>query len=78
VCTAGAGAAVLHVQGQAREGRRRRGGGGVGADYEASPLEALKPHLKASIDRGVTYVQQQQKGMVADVRVWWLLDLIEI
>ncbi|TVU37751.1 hypothetical protein EJB05_11084, partial [Eragrostis curvula] len=28
-------------------------------DYEARALEALKPQLKASIDRGVAYVQQQ-------------------
>ncbi|KAJ1292010.1 hypothetical protein BS78_02G360400 [Paspalum vaginatum] len=30
--------------------------------YEARALEALKPKLKASIDKGVAYVQQQQEA----------------
>jgi malate dehydrogenase len=29
------------------------------SDYEARALDALKPQLRASIDRGVAYVQQQ-------------------
>jgi malate dehydrogenase len=31
-------------------------------DYEARALEALKPTLKASIDKGVAYVQQHQEA----------------
>lgn len=32
------------------------------SEYEARALEALKPQLKASIDKGVAYVQQQQQA----------------
>ncbi|CAL5071625.1 unnamed protein product [Urochloa decumbens] len=32
------------------------------SEYEARALEALKPLLKASIDKGVAYVQQQQEA----------------
>ncbi|KAG2646988.1 malate dehydrogenase, chloroplastic-like [Panicum virgatum] len=32
------------------------------SDYEARALEALKPQLKASIDKGIAYVQQQQEA----------------
>ncbi|CAL5084216.1 unnamed protein product [Urochloa decumbens] len=32
------------------------------SEYEAQALEALKPLLKASIDKGVAYVQQQQEA----------------
>uniref|UniRef100_K3ZV91 Malate dehydrogenase n=1 Tax=Setaria italica TaxID=4555 RepID=K3ZV91_SETIT len=32
------------------------------SEYEARALEALKPQLKASIDKGVAYVQQQQEA----------------
>ncbi|CAN6226212.1 unnamed protein product [Urochloa humidicola] len=32
------------------------------SEYEAHALEALKPQLKASIDKGVAYVQQQQEA----------------
>ncbi|CAD6216990.1 unnamed protein product [Miscanthus lutarioriparius] len=31
-------------------------------DYEARELEALKPKLKASIDKGIAYVQQNQEA----------------
>ncbi|KAF8668834.1 hypothetical protein HU200_052035 [Digitaria exilis] len=35
------------------------------SEYEARALEALKPELKASIDKGVAYVQQQQQQEAA-------------
>ena len=31
-------------------------------DYEARELEALKPKLKSSIDKGIAYVQQNQEA----------------
>ncbi|RLN34334.1 malate dehydrogenase, chloroplastic-like [Panicum miliaceum] len=32
------------------------------SEYEARALEALKPQLKASIDKGIAYVQQQEEA----------------
>lgn len=35
-------------------------------DYKARALETLKPKLKASIDKGITHVQQQQKEIAVN------------